>query len=425
MADTNFRGPVTSMGSLEGEMGGTTAAINPTDGPSSFYQGIAVLDPRFYPIDKDNIGPGRMEGFFGSLTFVAVDNIPSATSTLTIAAAQAPSTTVGVALNLVTATVGTAAGVPVWATGVPIIPTNTTVPVNVSVIDFGFATGTTAANSSTVVVNDNTLFTPNQWIVIGGAAAVNRALITQVQTVLANGTGITISPVAQTAISHGPIGQGNLFNNDLPPATQFGPSTASANATLPYRVAGAAILFDPAQGVARNLSITAAATTGGTTTVLVSGYDIWGVPMTEILNTENNTATVFGRKAFKYIASIAVASVGTTGTTDNISIGLGNLLGFPLRNDLWEYTDIRFGGGLQTVNTGWTSAVTSAATNTSGDVRGTQNFSTGLFGATATSAVGGIFNGVKRAVVKLQVPQQRMIGSNPNAFTGLFGVTQA
>lgn len=425
MADTNFRGPMTSMGSMLGDQSGTTAQIQPFDGPSIFYQSVAFPDPRFYPFDKDGVSPGRIESFFLSSQFAAIDAIPSASSTTTVAAAQAPSTTAAVALNLTTATLGTAAGVPVWAPGVPIIPTNTTVPVTVSAIDFGFTTGTTVAASSTVITVDNTLFTLGQWIVIGGAAAVNSALITQVMSINANGTGITISPVAATAISHGPIGQGNLFSNLLPPATQFGPATASANAAQPYRLAGLAVLFDPAQGVARNLTITAASIGSGTTAVLASGYDIWGVPMTEVL-TADGTTTVAGKKAFKYVSSVVVQTAATTVTPANINIGVGDLLGFPLRNDQWEYTDMRFGGGLQTVNTGWTSAITATATNTTGDVRGTQNFSTGFFGAAAgSSAAGAPFNGVKRVTVKMRVPMIRMIGSNPNTYTGLFGVTQA
>ena len=427
MADTNFRGPVTSMGSLEGQAG-NTATIEPLDGPVITYQGGAVADPRFFPFAKDGFAPGRVRAYYASEDFVCVDTIPSATSTTTVAAAQTPSTTAAVALTLTTAVLGTAANVPVWAPGIPIIPTNTTVPVTVSAVDFGFATGTTAANSSTVVVTDNTLFTLNQWIVVGGAgsgSATNVALNTQVRSLAANGTSITVSPVAATALSHAPIGQGNLYNTDLPPATQFGPAAASANATEPYRLAGLAVLFDPRQGIARNLTITAASIGSGTTAILASGYDIYGVPMTEVI-TADGTTTVGGVKAFKYVSSVVVQTAATSGTPADISIGVGDVAGLALREDTWDYTDIRFNGGRQVASTGFTAAVLTAATNTSGDVRGRQNFSTGVFGnATATAAAGGGFNGVRRAFISLKVPQIRMIGSNPNAYTGMFGVTQA
>lgn len=429
MADTNFRGPVTSMGSLEGQAG-NTATVEPLDGPSIVYQGAAVPDPRFFPFAKDGFAPGRVKAFYATDSFFCVDTIPSASATATIAAAQAPSTTAGVALTLTTAVLGTAADVPVWAPGIPIIPTNTTVVQTVSAIDFGFATGTTVANSSTVIVTDNAVFTLNQWIVIGGVGsggATNVALLAQVMSRAANGTSITISPVAATALSHAPIGQGNLYNPDLPPATQFGPSAASASATEPYRLAGLGVLFDPAQGVARNLSVTAASIGSGTTALLATGYDIYGVPMTEII-TADGTTTVYGLKAFKYVSTIATQTAATTVTPANIEVGLGNLLGFPLRNDRWEYTNISYGGGRQVASTGWTAplALTATATNTSADVRGTQNFSTGVFGnSTATAAVGGQLNGVKRVVISQQVRQIRMINSSPNATTGLFGVTQA
>ncbi len=224
---------------------------------------------------------------------------------------------------------------------------------------------------------------------------------------------------------HAPIGQGNLYNLDTPPGTQFGPATASANATQPYRGAGLAVMFDPTQGVARNITITAASIGSGTTAVIVSGYDIYGVPMTEFMAADGTT-TVNGKKAFKYVLNIAVASAATTVTPADVSIGVGNVLGMPLRVDKWEYTEIRFNGGLQIHSTSFIPAVTTLANNTSGDIRGTQNFSTGLFGGAAGSAtVGAQFDGVKRVVAKVQVPQIRITQSNPNAYTSLLGVTQA
>jgi hypothetical protein len=230
MAETINRGPNVSIGSL------MDGRIEPFDGPTVDYQGVVLPDVRFSPQPKDGLAPGRFVGYYESNQFIIVDSIPSTTATGSIAAAQAPSTTQGVKLNLVTTVAGTAANVPVFSPGIPIIPTNTTVPVTVSAIDFGFATGTTASNSSTVVVTDNTLFTSGQWLVIPGAgsgSATNVALITQVASVSgANGTTIYILPTAATALSNVPIGQGNLYSQFLPPATQFGPAAASASGAL-------------------------------------------------------------------------------------------------------------------------------------------------------------------------------------------------
>src|SRR5262249_36626884 len=155
----------------------------------------------------------------------------------------------------------------------------------------------------------------------------------------------------------------------LPPATQFGPAAASANAAEPYQAAGFAKMFDPRQGVARAVAVAAASIGSGTTALLVTGFDIYGVPMTEIV-TCSGTTIVNGNKAFKYIQSVAVSSPATSGTPANVSVGASDILGFNLRDDKWEYLDVFFNAGFQINNTGWTSAFTGVSTNTTGDVRG-------------------------------------------------------
>lgn len=421
MAETVNRGPTVNVGSL---MDGRLEAF---DGPSIEYQGVVVPDVRFSPMAKDGLAPARVKGFFSSSNFVVVDAIPSNTSTTTVAAAQAPSSTTGTLLLLATGFVGTAAGVPVFSPGIPIIPVGTTKVVTVSAIDFGFATGTTTAASSTVVVVDNTQFTLGQWIVIAGAGsagATNVALICQVASIAtANTTTITVSPVAATGLANAPIGQGNLYSQFLPPATQFGPSAASASAAEPYRAVGLACVLDPAQAVCRNITVTAATITAGTGTFLVSGYDLYGVPMTELL-TASGTTTVAGKKAFKYVNTIASQTVPAAGA--NVNFGTGDVVGLAMRSDKWEYLDVFFNGGFAINNTGWTAAVTTLATNTTGDVRGTQNCSTVLVGGTGGTAVaGGGLNGVKRLTIVEAIPQQAMINANPVNYTSLFGVTQA
>ena len=165
MADTLNRGPSVSAGSL------MDGRVEPTDGPSIEYQGDMVADPRQSPMNKDSTNPGSIKGYFSNPYFVLYDGIPSANGTNAVAAAQAPSTTAGVALNLVTAVTGTAAGVQVFTPGVKIINQSTGNLTTVSAIDFGFTTGTTATNSTTVTVVDNSLFSIGQWVVIGGAGA--------------------------------------------------------------------------------------------------------------------------------------------------------------------------------------------------------------------------------------------------------------
>lgn len=417
MAETLLRGPGVSIGSL------MDGRVEPWDGPSIEYQGDIIPDPRYSPANKDSTSPGAIKGFFSNPYFALVDTIPSASSTTTVAAAQAPSTTAGVALSLTTAVLGTAANVPVWTPGIPIIPSNTTVPVTVSAIDFGFTTGTTAANSSTVVVPDNSLLQTGQWIVIGGAGAsgaTNVALFTQVQSKSTNTTVITISPSALTALNNAPIGQGNLYNQNLPPATQFGPSAVAANASEPYKVAGFGLAFDPLQGCARALSVTAASIGSGTTALTVSGYDIYGVPMTELI-TATGTTTVNGKKAFKYVSSIVVTTAATSGTPANISVGVSDVLGLNIRADKWEYLNVFWNGGFAINSTGWTKALSTTSSATTADIRGTQNLSTALTGTGVVAST----DGARRVTIMMSVPLQNMVNATPLNSSSLFGPAQA
>ena len=424
MAETINRGPNASIGSL------TDGRVEALDGPSVEYQGVVLPDPRYSPMNKDGLTPGRVPGFWSSEQFIVVDAVPSALSTTSIAAAQAPSTTQGVALTLVTAQAGTAAGVPVFAPGIPIVPFGSSTATTVSVIDFGFATGTTAANSSSVTVTDNTIFSQGQWLVIAGAGAAgvtNQALITQVASVSTNTTILFISPVAATALNNAPIGQGNFYGNLAPstPGASLGPAQASAFAAEPYQVAGFTRTFDPRAAVARNILINSPTTAAGTTAFLVRGYDVYGVPMTELITAVGGTNTM-GKKAFKYIQSIATQTAGTTGTMPNVSFGAGPIVGLNMRNNKWEFLDIFYGGGFAITNTGWTSAVTSVATNTTGDVRGTQNLSTVLVGgATGSASAVGAPDGVRRLTINCAVEQNAMLLANPLKLASLFGVTQA
>lgn len=408
MAETVFRGPVANLGAT------MDTSISPFDGPNLTYQGAMLIDPRLNnPAAKDSMSPGAIPGFLMGNTIQVIDQIPSITNASTVAAAQIA--TSGTAITLATAALGgSAAGVPSWTPGVPIIPQGTTVPVTVSAIDFGFTTGTTTANSSTVVLADNSVVSLGQWLVIGGAGNSGKtaALVTQVASVSSNGTGIFISPVAAGSLDNAPIGQGNLFNNNLPPGTQFGPSAASANAAVPYRVAGFGLAFDPVQAIARNLTIAAATVEAGTAAVLISGYDIHGAAMTELLTAAGTTLTG-GKKAFKYISSIAATVSGTS-----ITIGIGDVIGLPLRASRFnQLGEVVMGNNVMATAAGFVAAATTANA-TSGDVRGTLAVNL-LGGAIGTS------NGTSRLGVTMTIPLLSMINATPSNATTLFGVAQA
>ncbi len=418
MAETIVQGPLVSGGSL------INNSVSPTDGPEIQYQGSIFPDPRYSPMAKDGLAPGRVKGFPLAPAVTVVDAIPSANSTGAIVASVVPSTVAGIALTLVTAQAGTAAGVTVFAPGVPIIPLGTTKVVTVGAIDFGFATGTTVANSTTVIVNDNSLFSVGQWVIIPGVnGTTTAALFTQVQMVSAsNTTIITVSPAPLTALSHVPIGQANLYGNLTPPASQFGPSAVVPTGAEPYRLAGFGLAFDPLQGVARCLQVSAASTGSGTTSIFVTGYDVFGVLMTETIGPTAGTTAIYGKKAFKYIASVnSTGTPATTVTPAAINVGVSDLFGLPLRADKWEYLNINWNGCSAPTSAGFTAALVTTSTQTTIDVRGTVNAST-LNVATVAST-----NGARRLTIIQYPALTNMLNSGPASPLGtaaLFGTPQ-
>ena len=418
MAESNFRGPIGAMGALEIQ-GGTAATVEPLDGPSYFYQGVALLDPRAAPFSKDGLLPGRVPAFIVSPDYITVDAVPQAAATNVLAAAQVVTSSVAMAL----ATVGVtnfSAGACSIAVGVPIIPTGTTVVTNVIALDFGFTTGTTVAASSTINVNDSTLFQAGMWIVVGNVANTGgtQSLITQVQSV-ANATQITVAPAPATALGC-PIGGANLWGSGLLPlATQFGPSAPAATAHSKSLAAGLLRIHNPAENLARCVSVAANTSVGGTAQIIVTGYDVWANPMSELI-TASGTTTVFGKKGFKYIA--AATPQQTQGAS--YSLGIGDTFEFPIRADRYEQVTVWAGNTSVVNNVGFTAAVTTnPATNTTGTVRGTIQLSSNGAGTAITSAA--TTNNVLRLVIQQTPSLSSQINATPLNTVPLFGVANS
>jgi hypothetical protein len=154
----------------------------------------------------------------------------------------------------------------------------------------------------------------------------------------------------------------------------------------------------------RNISVTAAG--ANTATAVVSGYDAYGQPMTESFAAPS-TSTVAGNKAFKSIVSVTWSA--TPGS--NVSVGFGDKLGLPYRLlDIGYIQAVKWAGVLATDAGTAVAAVTTTATASTGDVRGTY---------TPSSAS----NGARRLVMTLAIPG---IACGPNATrVGALGVTQA
>lgn len=178
----------------------------------------------------------------------------------------------------------------------------------------------------------------------------------------------------------------------------------SAQVPVSFGQSGSVQAWDPTKSVSRNISILAVGGNNSGIAFLVSGYDLYGFPMTERIAGSTSGVAIVGAKAFKYLASITVAA-GTVGS--GVSVGTGTLVGLPLRADSAGYVSVygQTSGAWMSTGSSITTAVTSTATATTGDVRGTiQTLGSG------TSAMQ-IFQTVSVA--------------NVSSNAGLFGVTQA
>lgn len=420
MADTTHRGPINAPGPLLIQSG-TAATIEPLDGPSMFYQGVGMFDMRAQ-YNGVFTRPGQNTGFLNSNDFLSLDHIPQAAGTAVLAAGQIA--TNGLAMTLATVAVTNfSAGAASIAVGVPLIPAGTTVAQNVIALDFGFTTGTTIANSSTVAVPDTSLFTVGQWIIIGnvGNAAGTLSLSTQIQST--NGTAqIFVSPQPATALG-APIGQSNLFGATLlPPATPFGPGVVTPTSHSKNISSGATKVHNPRELLARNISVSVVTAAVQTASVLVSGYDVWAQPMTELItvNASSGVTTGWGKKAFKYIVSaVSQTNVSTAGA---LLLGIGDTFGLPFRADENQLLTVWAGNTTVPNSVGWLAAVTTGATNTSGDVRGTFQLSGNGNGTPITSVA--TTDNVKRLVVIQTIGVWNTVLSTPNNLTPMFGTTQ-
>jgi hypothetical protein len=412
MAETNFRGPVVSMGSLE------DTSSSPVDGPSILYQGVSFPDPRYSPLKKDGTAPARVPGFFMAPSVVACDLIPMI-GTTNLIATTALVTTSTVMTLISTALGGADNNVASIAPGMPLIPFNQSAIVTVMALEFGFATGTTTAGSSTVVVTDSSIFRAGGWYAIGGAgnAGKTAGLITQITTI-ANATTFNISPVAVGSLTRAPIGNANVHGTGLtPPASQFVPAV-TANAVAPYAAGGMGLLFDATQGASRTLALRqTTVTTGGSVTV--AGYDVFGVAISETLT--GNGTTTFGKKAFKYVVSVTPSTTSPTATA-TFEVGIGDVFGFPVRADKGAYLTACYGTTFLTSTNGFTAAITGVSTATTGDVRGTLQISTA--GALGTSFVAPLINGTSRLMMVYDLPMNNVLFATSTATASLFGVPQ-
>lgn len=171
---------------------------------------------------------------------------------------------------------------------------------------------------------------------------------------------------------------------------------------------GTMCIWDPTKAIARNIRITSGGNDSGIT-FLVSGFDLYGFPMTETI-TGASAGIAAGKKAFKYILSITPsAAVASTA-----SVGTGDVFGFPLQVNKFAYISLYWNNVPAATQAGIVYAVTTnPSTSLLGDVRGTID---------VTNAGG--FNSASNGTIQLQVFVTPSV-ANMGSITGLFGVTQA
>jgi hypothetical protein len=137
-------------------------------------------------------------------------------------------------------------------------------------------------------------------------------------------TGVTGAFTLNTASS----ANGTFSTTIIAPETGNATGTLlaidSTAAFLNFGSDGTVVAWNPGAGTGRNITINKSSNgDGGTYTV--AGRDMYGFKMTEQITSSSST-NVVGKKAFKYISSITNT---TTPTSTSISIGFGDIYGFP------------------------------------------------------------------------------------------------
>jgi hypothetical protein len=131
---------------------------------------------------------------------------------------------------------------------------------------------------------------------------------------------------------------------------------------------------------ARNVVIDSSDAGDTTQTITITGTDYYGEALVETISA-NGTTAVEGLKAFATVTQVT-ASAAFTG---NVTVGTADFLGLPFaissKNKVITFIDGAVDDGVTTV-----AAVTSTATATTGDIRGTVDTNPSLDGTKEVSA---------------------------------------
>jgi len=353
---------------------------NPDLGPSLFWGGVGRLDPRTNFTYLPGQASGSLTAGFATSDTMTINYAPFAKGTAAIAAAA--NVVSGTPMTLVSSN-STTTGVSVNAS---CINQNTGLAVTGLLLIDGLAsfTGVVAANVLTVSS-------------LTGSVTVGMTL---------SGTGVASGTLVAAQLT-GPAGGAGTYsvtgNATVGSTTITGQMTGLPALLQPFGQSTSIYVWNPQALVSRTVSVTGSASaTGGNITI--AGYDIYGMPMSEVIAAPASATVVAGKKAFKYIASVTPAFTDA----HNYSIDTLDVFGLPLRSDFFGDLAVNYNATGITASTGYLAAVTtSPATTTTGDVRGTY-------------AVQSAADGSKRLMIR-----QFVLAANMGSNAGLFGVTQA
>lgn len=232
---------------------------------------------------------------------------------------------------------------------------------------------------------------------IAASQSPGAGAITLVST---TGAGVTVTSAAQYMPASGvTIPSGTLALDGPTAFLSYGRALNSNSGRTDITA------YDPSSLLSRTLQFVSGGNDSGIT-FTVSGWDIYGFPMTETI-TGANAGTASGAKAWKYISGITHS--GSVATT--LTIGTNDVIGLPFQVLRFGRTAINYNNAGITANTGFTAAVTtSPATATTGDVRGTY-------------ALQSASDGTKTIQVFITIPPANL--NTVNGAASVYGVTQA
>ncbi len=410
MSITAVQGPLVTFGQE------TYADYNPELGPSLFWGGVGILDPRA----PSTYNPGQnfgalTAGWFGTNKILTLNVIPATASATLIAAAQ--NTVANTAMTLASAN---ATGLAVGVSG-PLLASATATGALSSALCIdplvASVTATFASGSNVMTVTA---------VAAPGGSCYNQLAIGMVLTSSGNVSSGTYIAGYGTGI--GGVGTYILSTNALATASgqtvtglftgvatsAYGsPANGGVQNTVPFGQAGTVQIYNPAAMCSRVLNVTPSASTGVAVTFTIVGADVYGYSQTEQITVGSGVSSaVAGLKAWKYIQSITPSA---TNGSQTYSVGITLSVGLPLRSDNFtpvagiEYdVSLYFSGAAIVSATGYTAAVaTTPATATTGDPRGVYTLQTSA-------------NGTLR-LIATQSPNVAAYGVG-TLQTGLFGV---